>query len=304
MSSQQPGTTSAGWAVRVLPPALLIVLAMAGLRGQLAKPHWDALRRDAGLAMCFVLMVVLVALLVIMALRRQAALTRSGDSDPLDAAGKLRNVLIFLLSLAIAGDIACILIELHLKLPKGHPKPVQPPRLAPAKPPSLPPAHLRPGSSSSLPVMDILYALLVIALIAAVVLSIRWASRLRLAQPAGEDEPIAEDPEDLREAVESGWAALRTFDDAKAAIIACYLAMEQSLAERGAERSAADTPDELLARAARSGVVHGSAARRLTQLFYEARFSSHPMGQEQREAAEQALGELAADLQAPAEADA
>jgi hypothetical protein len=80
--------------------------------------------------------------------------------------------------------------------------------------------------------------------------------------------------------------------------------MEQSLAERGAERNAADTPDELLARAARSGVVHGSAARRLTQLFYEARFSSHPMGQEQREAAEQALGELAADLRAPAEADA
>jgi hypothetical protein len=304
MSSQQPGTTSAGWAVRVLPPALLIVLAMAGLRGQLARPHWDALRRDAGLAMCFVLMVVLVALLVIILLRRQAALTRTGASDPLDAAGKLRSVLIFLLCLAIAGDIACILIELHLKLPKGHPKPVQPHGLGLAKPASLPPAHLHPGSPSSLPVMDILYALLVIVLIAAVVLSIRWASRLRLAQPAGEDEPIAEDPEDLREAVESGWAALRTFDDAKAAIIACYLAMEQSLAERGAERNAADTPDELLARAARSGVVHGSAARRLTQLFYEARFSSHPMGQEQREAAEQALGELAADLRAPAEADA
>ena len=55
---------------------------------------------------------------------------------------------------------------------------------------------------------------------------------------------IAEDPEDLREAVESGRSALRTVDDARAAIIACYVAMETSLAERGTARGVADTPDE------------------------------------------------------------
>ena len=69
---------------------------------------------------------------------------------------------------------------------------------------------------------------------------------------------IAEDPEDLREAVESGRSALRTIDDARAAIIACYVAMENSLAERGAARAVADTPDELLARATseRPGARH------------------------------------------------
>lgn len=305
MSSQQPSIKSGGWtgwAVRVLPPALLILLAMAGLRGRLATARWNALHRDQGLIMCVVLMVVLVVLLVIVLLRRAAALATANENGPLDTAGKLRSVLIFLLSAAIAGDIAAIIIGLHLKLPKGHPKPPPPVRgLGQATRPAV---HLHPSTPSSLPVMDILYALLVVALIVALVWSLRWARRLRLVVPAGEDELLAEDPEDLREAVESGWAALRTFDDAKAAIIACYLAMERSLGERGAARTVSDTPDELLARAASSAVVRSGAARRLTQLFYEARFSSHPMDQGQREAAEQALSELAADLRAPAEADA
>jgi hypothetical protein len=72
--------------------------------------------------------------------------------------------------------------------------------------------------------------------------------------------------------------------------------METSLAERGAARTAADTPDELLARATTSGIVHGGAAGRLTALFYEARFSSHPLAAGQRDAAEQALDELARAL--------
>ncbi len=37
-------------------------------------------------------------------------------------------------------------------------------------------------------------------------------------------------------------------------------------------------------------------AARLTALFYEARFSSHPLSRGQRDAAEQALDELAAGL--------
>jgi len=126
-----------------------------------------------------------------------------------------------------------------------------------------------------------------------------WLAR-RLRPPAAlrdhGDDFIVEDPERLREAVESGRSALRTVDDARAAIIACYLAMEASLAERGATRGAADTPGELLTRATDRGLVRGTAAGRLTALFYEARFSSHPLGHRQRDEAEQALDELAADL--------
>ncbi len=54
--------------------------------------------------------------------------------------------------------------------------------------------------------------------------------------------------------------------------------MEDSLASAGTARAAAETPDELLTRAAASGVIHGEAAASLTGLFYEARFSTHPHG--------------------------
>jgi hypothetical protein len=104
--------------------------------------------------------------------------------------------------------------------------------------------------------------------------------------------------DELREAVESGRAALAEIDDARAAIIACYVAMERSLAERGTQRSVADTPDELLARAVAAGTVRGPAASRLTALFYEARFSTHPVAAAQRAAASAALDELARELAA------
>ena len=72
--------------------------------------------------------------------------------------------------------------------------------------------------------------------------------------------------------------------------------MEESLERAGTARAAADTPDELLARAAGSGLVRTGAAARLTALFYEARFSSHPMPLAQRDEAQRALAELADSL--------
>jgi Domain of unknown function (DUF4129) len=304
MSSKQPGTASsgapAGWAARVLPLALLILLALAGLRGAVATPRWTALERSRGTAMCCVLMVVLFALLVIVLRRRRGARTTTGDSESMATAAKLRDVLLAVLSAAIVADFVAILYGLHLKFPPGKVRRSAPP--VSARRPSLPPTERpRPSSGGSFPLDTILYALLVVLLIIAIALAFRWARRLRPVPRLGDDELIAEDSADLLEALESGRTALRTFNDAKAAIIACYLAMEQRLAERGAARTVADTPDELLGRATRTGVVHGGAAQRLTQLFYEARFSSHPMDQGQRAAAEQALDDLAADLAAQAE---
>ena len=90
---------------------------------------------------------------------------------------------------------------------------------------------------------------------AAAVLSLRWFLRHPspvAGLPGGDpDEGVP----DLRSAVASGSAALRRVDDARAAIIACYVAMEQSLARAGTARAAADAPDELLARAMAAGTV-------------------------------------------------
>jgi hypothetical protein len=157
------------------------------------------------------------------------------------------------------------------------------------------------GGSFHFPLGPVLYTLLVIAIVAAVVVSIWWSTRLRrpaapLSIAGGSTE------EELREAVAEGRAALAgTPDDARAAIIACYVAMERTLAERGTARASADTPDELLARALAAGAVRGGGARRLTALFYEARFSTHPLAAGQRDAAAAALDEIAAELSVRAE---
>jgi hypothetical protein len=229
--------------------------------------------------------------------RAASAKAEAANTVPVNAvAVKLRGVLIFVLSGGMIAVAVTILVGLHLHVFTAKPaKPLSPP---PQKLKTPSPRPLGPQSSSTFhfPLAFFLYGLLVVVLVAAIVLSIWWARRFSSASDHGEDDFIAEDSEDLREAVEAGRSALRTIDDARVAIIACYLAMETHLAERGTARAIADTPDELLARARATGIVRGTAAARLTALFYEARFSSHPLDHRQRDAAEQALDELAAAL--------
>jgi Domain of unknown function (DUF4129) len=276
--------------VRLLPLALLIILGLAGLRGAVGTPRWDGpLHRD-GLAVGLALEAVF-AVLALLTVRRH----RSAHQELV--AQKLRITLFAALGVgAVAVAVVTLLgLNLHLfvlrpgRASSRHPLPVPTPIRAPH-------AHQAAASNFHFPLAAVLYTLLVLLILAGIAVSIWWARRLRPALGARDDALIVEDSEDLREAVESGRSALRTVDDARAAIIACYLAMEQSLAERGTARAVADTPDELLARARTSGVVRGTAASRLTALFYEARFSSHPLGTDQRDAAERALDELAAAL--------
>ncbi len=292
-----PGTTRVGpsettghyW-LRLLPLALLIILGLAGLRGAVATPRWDGpLHRD-GVAVGIALEVVLL-ILILVTVRRNV----SGSQEAV--ARKLRGMLRVVLGAGAAAVAVATIGGLHLHLFTPLPKTPRHPVLPTATPS---PPVLRPGSGHGtffhLPLAALLYTLLVVVLLAGLVLSVWWARRLRPSIGSREDGFIAHDSDDLREAVESGRSALRTVDDARAAIIACYVAMENSMAERGAARGIADTPDELLGRARQSGIVRGTAAARLTALFYEARFSSHPLDQRQREAAEQALDELAAAL--------
>jgi hypothetical protein len=308
MTSRQPGTVPPGsgprWPVLVLPLTLLIILGLTGLRGAVTEPRWDGpLHRD-GVVIGLALEVVLGVLLVI-TMRRRAV---NADAQAANAATvnavavKLRGVLLFLLGAGMVAVAVTVIVGLHLRLFAGKPRLPQvhsSPRAIPsASPRAL--ATQRP-STFHFPLAAVLYGLIVVVLLAGIVLSIWWARRFRASGVGRDNGFIAEDPEDLREAVESGRSALLTIDDARAAIIACYLAMEASLAERGAARAIADTPDELLTRAQATGIVRGTAAARLTALFYEARFSSHPLDRSQRDAAALALDELAAAL---AEAEA
>jgi len=260
------------------------------------RPRWNGPLRHDGLVIGLALEVIL-GVLLLLTYRRRARAMRGGVPVN-DVAAKLRGFLVLVLGAGMIAVAVAIFVSLHLHLGGGaQPAPTFTVRPKPTRTPR--PQGAQPGGSFHVPVTVILYVLLVVLLVAAVLLSIWWSRRFGPSFGGRTSGFLAEDPEDLREAVESGRQALRTVDDARAAIIACYLAMETSLAERGAARAVADTPDELLARATASGLVRGTAAARLTALFYEARFSSHPLGRGQRDAAEQALDELAAALAAP-----
>ncbi len=151
----------------------------------------------------------------------------------------------------------------------------------------------------------LLYALIAVLLIVAIVACALVIVRLRSAWGGLEVVEIGDGGDDddsasLRRAVESGQAALHAVDEARAAIIACYLAMERSLATAGTARTAAETPAELLTRATGTGLLRGPAAGRLTALFYEARFSTHPLPDTAKVAATAALDEISAELRDPA----
>lgn len=275
---------------RLLLTALLIAGVLVGLRGGFALHGWHGPYRRDGIAIGVTLEAILAGLLVALLVRGRRP---SDDFRVQRVRGVLRAAL-------LAGLVA-IPAVLILAVPL-HPHPL-PPRPQPAQPqPTALPTVTRlphPAPAFRLPLAGILYALLILALIGGIVACV---ALLRRRQPEHdvlppEEASVAEGQRsDLRDAVSSGRRALAGLDDARAAIIACYVAMERSLAAAGADHEAADTPDEFLARAAAAGLVRGAAAGELTRLFYEARFSAHELTTAQRDAAQGALDQLAADL--------
>ena len=129
----------------------------------------------------------------------------------------------------------------------------------------------------------------------------RWSSarrdRAAASAPAdGADGEIAR----LETAVVAAQEQLGGHADARAAIVAAYAAMAATLSaglvRRGTSARASDTPTELLTRAVGSGLVSEGPATTLTELFREARFSRHPMGEAHRRAAEDALHAVRVEL--------
>lgn len=113
-----------------------------------------------------------------------------------------------------------------------------------------------------------------------------------LALPAQE---IVDDAE-LERAMLAGRGALQ--GEARAAIIACYAAMEDSLSAAGVTLLNSDSPADLLARAAAGGLIRGGAPGRLAELFREARFSTHELDESKITDARAALDEILAQVTA------
>jgi len=309
-AGHRPGSAPR-WPMLVLAVTALIIVGLAGLRGQVTGSAWDGPLHGHPVAVGVALEIVLGIMLAI-TVRRLATRARSGRVDPGPAgavAVKLLRVLVVALGAGMIAVGVTIPVGVHQHL-FSRPVRGQPGQAAGAAPSSRAAA---PGRRSGIHLFsvhlhlglttDLLYGLLALVFLGGVALRVWWVRQYRPSRMnrAYRYNYLGPDAQDLLEVVESGRSALRAIDDARAAIIACYVAMEASLDEHGAARVIADTPDELLTRATAMGIVRGTAAARLTAIFYEARFSSHPLARGHRDAAGQALAELAAEL---AEAEA
>jgi hypothetical protein len=130
-------------------------------------------------------------------------------------------------------------------------------------------------------------AVLAVVLAAAAVL-VLWFRR-HLVRERGRVASSA-DIDDDSVAVRAGRAVLdREWDDPREAVVSCYAAMEEVLAESGNARGRAETPEELLQRAISDGRLAPTPGHRLTELFLAARYSSATVTNADVAAAREAL---------------
>jgi hypothetical protein len=102
---------------------------------------------------------------------------------------------------------------------------------------------------------------------------------------------------DMVAAIETTIDDLRSEKDARRAVIAAYALMEHTLARHGLARHRSEAPLEYLATILRGLRVRESAVVTLTRLFEYANFSRHPIDDEMKEEAIEALIAIRDDLQ-------
>jgi hypothetical protein len=140
------------------------------------------------------------------------------------------------------------------------------------------------------------FAWLPLLVIAALVLAayLAWRlSRKRRLLAEHEDETVAET---LAQAIDDTLEDLRRERDPRRAIIAAYARMERALAAFGIPRRRDETQQEYLGRILGGLEVDTAAIQRLTELFTQAKFSHHEVGETMKEEAIDALEQTRDEL--------
>ena len=142
------------------------------------------------------------------------------------------------------------------------------------------------------------------ALLVLLLLLLLWLARTawrrrgrRPPQPADLDFEVLPDRVEraLRAELEDGPDPL-VHGSPRNAVVACWLRLEEVLEGAGLPPARAETSTEFVVRALHSLDLDPRATASLAELYREARFSDHPLGEPQREAAREALEALRADL--------
>ena len=150
---------------------------------------------------------------------------------------------------------------------------------------------------TSIPSLELAIAALLLLLalaVFAVMVLVAMADRLEKwwTQREGADRPPA-----VPETLALIQADLRAEPDARVAIIRAYGRFERALAAARAPRAAWQTPAEFMRTTLARLPVPAAPVRRLTALFEVARFSTHPLGAEARDAACDSLDEIGTALE-------
>jgi uncharacterized protein DUF4129 len=294
-TSRTPARTRSAW--RVAAVAVLLALTAAGLRSRGPFSHAPdrALAGASGAVLATALAategVALVAFVLVLVLARPRRKPKPDeDEPPRPPFPWWAKALAVLASAAVLATPLAVLFTRGTR-PRTGPPPARPGAAASgaAAPPRLPaPAHGSPWP---------LIAGMLVALLLLVALTV-WSGRTR-RRPARDRDRGSRLA--LGESLDAGLAALAgtlSPNDPRAAIIACYAAMERGFAAAGSAPVAADTPAEVLARAAGAGLVQSGSAHQMAGLFRRARYSSEPMTGADSAAAAAALDQMRADLAA------
>jgi hypothetical protein len=122
----------------------------------------------------------------------------------------------------------------------------------------------------------------------------------RLRRQNEDDGELAEmTPEDVAKALtEAVDETLLTIErgETRDAIVACWLRLEDVAAEAGVEKTPAETAADLTERVLGTHQVSRHTLSRLADLYREARFSVHPLGDDARREARDALEQIRREL--------
>jgi hypothetical protein len=290
-TSARAGRTDRTAAWRVAAVAVLLALTAAGLgsRGTFSHAPDRALAGASGTVLATALAategVALVAFVVLLAVARPRRKPKPDEDEPPRLPFPW-----WAKTLAVLASVAVLVAPLAILFTSR----TRPRTAAQAHPGALAsgggvPPRL-PATAHGSPWPLIAGMLIALALLVALTAWSRHARR-HPARPPRDQARLA-----LRESLAAGRAALAGPRDPRAAIIACYAAMERGFAAAGSAPAAADTPAEVLARATGAGLVRSGSAVRMAGLFRRARYSSEPMTSADSAAAAAALDQMQADL--------
>jgi hypothetical protein len=148
-------------------------------------------------------------------------------------------------------------------------------------------------------VLGLLGVCFALVILAAVLRAVIYRRRISLARhrappaaPQAADDLVVQ----LRAAVDDALDELAPGRPVSDAIIACWLRLERASRAAGVEPVPSDTAEEAIQRVFAARTVRAAPLHLLADLYREARFSRHRLGEAEAEAARAALGDVLADL--------